>query len=257
MEMTTFAPCEALAPLVRSFRVVETEEEATRSLIPDTGVILGFRYSGSATLIEGENATLMPDASLAGLRLTTRRMRTSAGGGIVLATFREGAAMPFFQEPMHPLFSSIVGLDEWVSGEEIDEVRSKIAGAADNATRVGFVEQFLLAHMAMQQRDMLVAAAVRAIQAARGSISIRSLADHLGISQDRFEKRFRQAVGASPKQFCSILRLRRVVQSWRPGDNLTSLALDAGYYDQPHFIREFRSVTGEAPQRFLHAGDHC
>jgi len=35
------------------------------------------------------------------------------------------------------------------------------------------------------------------------------------------------------------------------------LALAAGYFDQSHFIREFRSVTGEAPERFFRAGGYC
>jgi AraC-like DNA-binding protein len=98
---------------------------------------------------------------------------------------------------------------------------------------------------------------VRAIRAAPGSIRIRALAARLGLSQDRLEKRVRRAVGASPKQLASILRLRRAVDAYRPGASLTRLSADAGYFDQSHFIREFRSVTGEAPQRFFGAGDHC
>ena len=257
MEMTTIAPSPALAGWVRSFTIVETDEETTRALVPGTGVILGFRYRGSAALMEGDSAVVLPDATLAGMRNTIRRMRTSAGGGIVLANFHEGGTGAFFRKPMHPLFNSIAGLGEWVSGEEIEEVRTAIAAARDSAARVSLIERFLLMRKTISRQDGMVAAAVRAMRAAGGRISIRPLAVGLGLSQDRFEKRFRQAVGASPKQYCSILRVRRAVQSYRPGANLASLSLEAGYYDQSHFIREFRSVTGETPQRFFRMQEYC
>lgn len=41
------------------------------------------------------------------------------------------------------------------------------------------------------------------------------------------------------------------------GASLTRLSAEAGYFDQSHFIREFRAVTGEAPGRFFGNGDHC
>jgi DNA-directed RNA polymerase specialized sigma24 family protein len=52
-------------------------------------------------------------------------------------------------------------------------------------------------------------------------------------------------VGASSKQLATILRLRRAIQASRQGESLTRLSIDAGYFDQPHFVREFRSYTLE------------
>jgi AraC-like DNA-binding protein len=123
--------------------------------------------------------------------------------------------------------------------------------------RVRAVERFLLARKSKRERDLMVAAAVRAMRFARGAISIRSLADRLGLSQDRFEKRFSQPGGTSPKQYCSILRLRQALGGYRPEATLTALAVEAGYYDQSHFIREFRAVTGEAPQKFFRETEYC
>jgi transcriptional regulator GlxA family with amidase domain len=97
---------------------------------------------------------------------------------------------------------------------------------------------------------------VRAMRVARGAISIRSLAAGLGLSQDRLEKRFRQVVGASPKRYCSILRLRYVLAGSQTR-SLVELALEAGYYDQSHFVREFRAVTGEPPRKFFGSIEYC
>jgi AraC-like DNA-binding protein len=257
MRVEVIAPSPRLAPFVRQFTVVEAQEETTRVLVPDGGIVIGFRYSGSSSLIENGAATRLPNATFAGMRDTVRHMRTSAGGGVVLAVFHEGGAAPFLAPPLHELFGASLALDALLPRGDIEEVNSRVEEATDLVERVKVVEEFLLARQALRRPDPVVAAAVRAIRAAPGTIRIGPLAAHLGFSQDRLEKRFRRSVGASPKQLASILRLRRAVDSYRPGASLTRLAADAGYFDQSHFIREFRSVTGKAPQEFFGPSHHC
>lgn len=78
-----------------------------------------------------------------------------------------------------------------------------------------------------------------------------------GLSQDALEKRFRRVVGATPKQYASVVRLRRAVEAFGTGRSLTQISLDAGYCDQSHFIRHFRQVTGEAFRGFLATAEYC
>jgi AraC-like DNA-binding protein len=257
MQMLTFAPTEPLAPFIRTFTILEAQEETTRVLIPDTAIALGFRFSGSARMLDGEGSAVLPNAVFTGLRNTTRQIRTSASGGMLLAMFHEGGAAQFFGEPLHEFFGTFVGLDALLSRSEIERIESRIAGAADHADRVAILEQFLLARRAARHPDPIVTAAVRAIRAHHGSVRIAAIAAALRIGQDRLEKRFRRAVGASPKQLASIIRVRHVISLHRAGTSLTRLSVEAGYFDQSHFIREFRSVTGKAPQRFFRAGNHC
>lgn len=251
------APSAEAAGLVRSFTIVETEMETSRMLLPDVSAVLGIRYAGSAALIERGKATVLPDVTLAGMRNTVREVRTSAGGGIIIANFREDGAKAVFELPMHQLFNDIVGLHDLAWPEEIEQLRLTVAAACDSVTRARAIERFLLVHKSSRGRDETVAAAVRAMRFARGVISIRSLARELGLSQDRFEKRFREEVGAPPKQYCSVLRFRSALGEYRADSNLASLATDAGYYDQSHFIREFRAVTGESPRKFLRDVHYC
>jgi AraC-like DNA-binding protein len=65
------------------------------------------------------------------------------------------------------------------------------------------------------------------------------------------EKRFRQAVGTSPKKFASIVRFKHVIQRYDSGRSLTELAYEAGFYDQAHFIKEFKIFTGDTPEGFF------
>ena len=255
--MITIAPTAAMASLVRSFTIVETEAETSRVLLPETGAVLGVRYGGSAALVESGQTTVLTDVTLTGMRNTVRRMRTSAGGGIIVASFHEAGARMIFGLAMHHLFNNIIGLHDLIASEEIDELRSAVASVNDSSERVRAVERFLLTRRSHPKPDTAVAAAVRAMRFAHGTVSIRTLALGLGLSQDRFEKRFRQELGASPKQYCSILRFRRALGAYPAHSNLAELAVEAGYYDQSHFIREFHAVTGETPQRFLYGTEYC
>lgn len=255
--MTTVRPSERLAPFVRQFTIVETEQASTRSLVPDGAVVAGFRFGGSACLLENGSPLPLPGATLAGMRDTVRRMRTSSGGGVVLAMFREGGAAAFVQAPLHELYGATLPLDALLPPREVAAAAARVAGAVGHAGRVAAFEEFLLARLDVSRVDPLVAAAARAIRSAHGSVRIAPLAAALGISQDRLEKRFRRAVGASPKRLASILRMRRAVESYRSGASLARVAADAGYFDQSHFNRVFRAATGEAPQRFFRSDEHC
>jgi hypothetical protein len=89
-----------LAAFVSSVAIVEAHEPTERILFPDTGIVFGMRYAGVATLIEGTSARSMPAHTMTGLRSTARRMRTSAGGGMVVVKLREQSARAFVSEPM-------------------------------------------------------------------------------------------------------------------------------------------------------------
>lgn len=78
-----------------------------------------------------------------------------------------------------------------------------------------------------------------------------ALADATKSSQDTIEKRFRRAVGMTPKHYARLSRLRYAAALFRPGMCFTDLALDAGYFDQSHFIRDVKAVTGETPRQFF------
>ena len=254
--MRIHAPSAPLAPFVREFMIVDVDEETTRLRLPEPGLVLGVRYRGWAGLVAGERVTRLPEVSLAAMSATARQMRTSAGGGVVLARFHPGGAAQFFAQPLHELFGTTVALDELLPAGEVDRIHARVSQAASDRERVAALQAFLLARLRPAPPDPLVMAAVRALQDARGGLPIRALARRLGTSQDPLEKRFRRAVGATPKQLATLLRLRHAIDRYRPDLPLARLAADAGYFDQSHFNREFRAVTGAAPGRLLRAGAH-
>lgn len=265
MQVTACAPSADLAPFVRRFVIVESGDEATRTLLPDPGVLLGLRFAGASSLVTDAGAQRVADAAITGVLRTARRMRTAPRSGVVVTAFHATGAAAFFAMPVHELAGAMHALDALVGRADAQRVEGQLRAATDHPQRIAVVEQFLRARLCRERRDALVEAAVSAIRTSRGALRIADLARALGISQDPLEKRFRRTVGASPKHFASILRLGHVVDAHRwfaatpraPHADWARRAIDAGYFDQSHFIRAFRAVTGDAPERFFRAGEYC
>jgi len=134
-------------------------------------------------------------------------------------------------------------------------MEDQLASATSDARRITIVEQFLISRINPSKRDELVLAALPLIYQSKGTIRIKELTGQLHISQSPFEKRFRQTVGTSAKKFASIVRLKNVLQQYDKRNSLTELAYEAGFYDQAHFIRDFKAFTGESPETFFHSKD--
>lgn len=254
MRSDTYLPCPALQPFVASFAISEATAEGTYKVLPDTGVVIGFQYRGSLAVLEGEGARPLHTAGLTGLRDRFRVFRASAGTGSVLVYFREGGAAAFFSQPIHEFFRESISLEDLALRSELLIVEERLCAATDDAGRIAVVEEFLLARLRPNPPDPLVMAALSLIHQSRGSIRVKELAARLYTSASPLEKKFRQAVGASPKKFAQIVRLKHALKSYAPSSSLTALGYEAGFYDQPHFIREFKTFTGETPEAYFPGG---
>ncbi|PWV51479.1 helix-turn-helix transcriptional regulator [Chitinophaga sp. S165] len=247
MHIEQYIPVAALQPFIRSFMIIESQHAMQSQILPDTAVVMAFRLKG--TVVENDQG-ILPAAVLGGLRKTSRSLTYSGNTANLLIVFREDGAAAFFKEPMHELFGGALPLDNFIRRQQLDDITEQLAAAESKQVCIDLIQHFLLKMIRKQAKpDLLIQEAVRNIRHAVGNLRIKSLLDDLHISQDAFEKRFRKTTGASPKQFASIVRLRGLITR---ADNttLTSLAYEAGYFDQAHFIKDFKSFTGKTPGEF-------
>ena len=136
-------------------------------------------------------------------------------------------------------------------GLQVDIIVSQLNVAIADTDRLKVIENFLIHRLSSRGNDELITLAVDLIKKHAGNIKIAVLAEKLKISQSRLEKRFRRIVGASPKKFASIVRLRNVIKVAPNENNMTRLGLEAGFFDQSHFIKDFKSFTGLTPEQYL------
>ena len=143
-------------------------------------------------------------------------------------------------------------------GAGIDAVAPAIPACADIAAMAALAEPLLLAKL--PPPDPLAAQARRLVaQAAsdRELLRAEQLATRAGMSLRALQRLFRDYVGASPKWVIQRYRLHEAVAQLQAGHELpwTELALALGYYDQAHFIRDFRRLVGCAPMDYVRRED--
>ncbi|MEJ0056024.1 MAG: helix-turn-helix transcriptional regulator [Bacteroidota bacterium] len=219
--------------------------------MPDTGLVIGFQYKGRLSRLQNETETSLSISGISGLADHSRTFKNSADIGTVLVFFKEAGATPFFRQPLHELFRESVSLDNFMLHSELLCLEEQLAEAKTDAKRIAVVERFLIGRMTHTQPDKLVMEALALIHKSKGNIRIKDLMDQLHISQSPLEKRFRQAVGTSPKKFASIVRLKNVIRHYGSAGSLTTLGYQTGFYDQSHFIKEFKAFTGDTPEKFF------
>lgn len=98
-----------------------------------------------------------------------------------------------------------------------------------------------------------VTRAANHLRQARGTVSVQQLADEAGLSLRQFQRRFQALTGLNPKHYARICRIGQAVhrKELEPEASWTELALECGYADQSHFIRDFKALTGTLPREFL------
>jgi AraC-like DNA-binding protein len=251
MKNLTFLPCDILKPFIRSFVISEVDNEGVYKILPDTGVVIGFQYKGRLQKVENNKSTPLAISGITGLADHRRTFRNSSNIGTVLVFFKEAGVSPFIRQPLHELFRESVSIDNFMLRSELLLLEEELAEVRTDDKRISAVERFLIARMKNTQPDKLVSAALALIHKSKGTIRINELTDQLHISQSPLEKRFRQVVGTSPKKFASIVRLKNVIRQYSANSSLTELGYEAGFYDQAHFIKEFKAFTGETPEKFF------
>lgn len=99
--------------------------------------------------------------------------------------------------------------------------------------------------------------AIRDIYQAQGNIAIDEMAKKANISIRHFSRKFKTLVGVSPKYFCKVIQLNAVFELLHSTntEKLHHLALECGYFDHAHFIKDFKKMIGNSPNQFLN-GNH-
>jgi len=206
-----YTPSDALKPYIKHFAVSENAYEQIYKIVPDTSIVLGFQYKGKLSYIENTKENPLSISGVSGLRDSFRIFKNSPLIGTVLVFFTETGAAHFFKQPLHELFRESISLDNFMLQSELLILEEKLFEANSDIERISVVEQFLLDRIRVVEPDKMVLAALALIHKSKGTIRIGELMEQLHTSQSPLEKRFRQAVGTSPKKFASIVRLKHAI----------------------------------------------
>jgi len=253
MNISRFSPNPRLNPYIREYIIIESDTDLSNTMIPDTSMAMAIRFKGSTAFTTAAGIDTLPSGVISGLRNIARTVSYSKGTGNLITVFKEGGVAAFCAQPAHELFNQSISADNIFTAASIRDLTEKISGASSHTIRIRQLEQFLESALQDSPSDLLINHAVEIIQKQKGIIRVKELAASLYISQDPFEKKFRTRIGCSPKKFAAIIRIRNLINNFSSYDSLTEATYEAGFYDQSHFIKEFRQFTGKSPSAFFAA----
>jgi AraC-like DNA-binding protein len=168
--------------------------------------------------------------------------------------FKPWGLSPFIDMPASELRDRWVPVDA-VWQRSADRIRNQIGDIATAAETLHAVERELRARLAdtpSRGLDLVQHTAGR-LETLHGAVPVGALADAAGVSGNHLAAQFKSHVGVTPKRVARIYRFARLILSVdarRPVD-WPDLAHAAGYFDQAHFIREFKDFTGLTPTEYL------
>ena len=211
---------------------------------------VGQRQQVDFYAADGRTKLRVPPAFITGSHTASYVSEMAADEPAMAVHFRPGGAFPFFGIPLSDLENAHVGIDQ-VWGRAGIELHERLIDAPTAAARFSILENFLLSRpWSSARRHPGVAAAIAAIEH-NPSIRIADIRDLVGVSTKRLIALFRAEVGLSPKAYARIRRFQAALRLLGTGSAAGArIAADVGYFDQAHFVREFRSFTGMTPTQY-------
>jgi AraC-like DNA-binding protein len=184
---------------------------------------------------------------------------TAEQQSVIGVHFKPGGAFPFFKMPAGELHNQHLSLD-LLWGNGAGELRERLLEASTPESKFQILEESLLAHTRKPMaRHPAVDFAIQEFGDSRRAPSIAQVTGQIGISSRRFIDVFNDQVGLTPKLYCRVQRFQNVLHRIGVRGNLdwTDLALSCGYFDQAHFIHDFRAFSGLSPTAYAaHRTEH-
>jgi AraC-like DNA-binding protein len=167
--------------------------------------------------------------------------------------FRAAGGFALLGIPMAELAGAVVELDDLLGRGPV-RVQERLQEAPSVEARFEILEQFVLDRVRRAKAPSApVAAAVETIGRTQGTARMADLRRDLGVSDTRLVQAFKKEIGLAPKRFARVVRLQAVLERLQAEDGVpwAALAQDFGFFDQAHFVRDFRELTGASPTEFL------
>ena len=250
MKFDKHFPTGRLKDYIKYYVVCEKDRESEYKVFPSSGLVVGFQYKGQLAAIKNNKENKLTWAGITGISDSYKIFKNSADIGTVLVYFTETGFTHFFSNPANELFDLSISLDDIFEKSKVNEVEEELAIAYTDKQRIRIIEQFLLTQLKNRETDKLIVEAVKLIYQSKGTIRIKELNEKLFISQSPFEKRFRKVVGTTAKKFASIVRFNAVLDHMEDAKSLTEICYEHSFFDQAHFIKDFKQYTGDTPENF-------
>lgn len=258
MNYQTFQPSSDLSSLIKCYWTLEVPAEFNsekQRVVPDGCMELIFilgddikRYTSETDFI------IQPRAIVVGQITEPFIIQPVDYVHCFAVRFYPYSVPNFITTPLKNLENKETPIAEIFEQSTADELEQKIIHAVNTQQRIRVIEAFLLNKLNEKVTlDNIVKATVDMLLETSGSSPIKSILKDDLSKRRQLERKFLNQIGLSPKQLGKVVRLQTALKLIlnQKTENFTKIAYESEYYDQNHFIKDFKEFTGITPKEFL------
>lgn len=262
MNYQTFQPHSDLESLISCYWTLEVPAESDaqkQRIVPDGTIEMAFilgddikRYTSQGT--SQDEFIIQPRAMVLGQIIEPFYIEPTGYVNTFAIRFYPYGFANFVSIPIKNLANKETPI-ELLFGEKIaNELEQKIINAKNSSERIEIIDNFLLDKLNEKTTiDNIVKTTIDALLATNGSASISTILKEDLSKRRQLERNFKKQIGVSPKQLGKVIRLQTALKMLlnKKTENLTEIAYESEYFDQAHFIKDFKEFTGINPKEFL------
>ncbi|MCU0444618.1 MAG: helix-turn-helix transcriptional regulator [Microscillaceae bacterium] len=256
MKPQIFEPSNELAEFVKCYWNLEGDRENTptrNTIVPDGTMKLIFHYADTYRHHpKNSESIVLPKCFLIGQLTQPYVVEPLGVTGSFVVRFHPNGFLPFTTIPIKEMENTAIPLDR-LFGDAGTEIGENILNAKDTTERIKLIEAFLLQRLTDKKTiDFVVKSTIETILAANGKFSVNEFSQKMKINRRQLTRKLSSAIGLSPKQLSKTIRIQTALKTLlvKEVSSLTDLAYENEYFDQAHFIKEFKEFTGLTPKDF-------
>lgn len=255
------APPPRLAGVVRYFHVELHSPGAVLVPASPCPMVTLFIRGGSRFVDAGGRQRVQSEAFVTGPLTQHVAAVWEPGTTFVSAVIESGQFSRLFDVPLGELRDAVVPLaDAAPDWHGVAALEARLRASSNAANWAGMVGDWLQQRAAAREARLAYGQQWLSLQPALLVLPTDQIATHFGISVRQLERRVMASYGQSIRDRRRMMRyvraLSRMIATPLRHGGLTRLAVDCGYHDQAHMVRDFVQFTGHAPKALMeHAAD--
>lgn len=258
MEFKHFSPSEILQPYVKHYYLFESDADAdfADTVFPsgDMEMIFNLGEGVWEASVDGQYRA-NPKIELWGQITKPLHVRARGRHTMIGIRFLPHSAAYFLNEEMGIFNDQVLDLS-YIIGNPVKTLHGQLLENKDMKVRINLIENFLIKRLVSNERKMgRIDRAGSILQTIKSNYSERNLgliAVEHNVTPRYLHKLIHECTGLSPKSFGKISRFQQSLKMMSGNPQaLTAIAYNCGYFDQSHFIRDFKSFTGLTPSAYL------
>jgi AraC-like DNA-binding protein len=257
-------PSPLLSPYIKRYWAIENTLERGQTCVQrvlPTGFCELMLYFTPRPQIVGSDRSLTDNAALYGHLGEYYDIEYHGALDVFSIVFQPQGLMQFFRFPLNEIYNINVPLEHF-TGQVGRDLEEQMGSVASFEARVRIAENYFIIALQKQYEEHAfrrLRYVIETLIRRRGEVSVEDMASVACLSRRQFERIFAERIGSTPKQYLKTIRFQRALYEKQLNSALTmtELAIDCGYYDQAHFIADFKSICGQTPLKFFHNNEAC